>query len=171
VVSAPTGSALKAATGSGVPVRLIEQLGSQLSRGFVGLLHLTVSRPLRHDTDIAALRRRYETFDARHVRVDASVPAEWISVPETRPDRTLLLLHGGSFAFRFPNTYAAFAARLCRHFQARAMVPDYRMIPEHRVVHALESIQVDEQQHNVAAMTSSAFDRPMQMGRNQQAIR
>lgn len=80
--------------------------------------------------------------DARHVRVDprvrrtkvdcAGVPAEWISVPETRPGRTLLLLlHGGSFAFRFPNTHAAFAARLCRRLQARALIPDYRLIPEH----------------------------------------
>ena len=58
------------------------------------------------------------------------VAAEWVSVPESRPDRTLLYLHGGSFAFRFPNTHAAFAARMCRLLGARALVPDYRLAPD-----------------------------------------
>lgn len=125
-----------------MPLRRIDGPGSLLGRSLRRFLHLAFGRPLRHDADIAALRRRYETLDARHVRLDprvrrtavdcAGVPAEWISVPETRPGRTLLLLHGGSFAFRFPNTHAAFAARLCRRLQARALIPDYRLIPEHR---------------------------------------
>ncbi len=125
-----------------VPMRLINGPGSLTTRSFRRLLHLLVDRPLRPDADIAALRRRYQAFDARHVRLDPAVrriavdcngvPAEWISVPETQPGRTLLLLHGGSFAFRFPNTHAAFAARLCRRLQARALIPDYRLIPEHR---------------------------------------
>ena len=123
------------------PVHVIEGRGSLRSRGLASLARLLFRRPLRHDTDIAALRRRYEAMDARHVpiardvrRVSVScdgVAAEWISVPEARPGRTLLVLHGGSFAFRFPNTYAAFAARLCRRFGARALIPDYRLTPEH----------------------------------------
>jgi epsilon-lactone hydrolase len=97
-------------------------------------------RPLPQDPDLAALRRRYEVLDARHFAVDAAVrrepvqchgvAAEWISVPESRPGRTLLYFHGGSFAFRFPNTHAAFAARLCRRLGARALIPDYRLAPE-----------------------------------------
>jgi len=130
------------AEGAGAsPVRVIEGRGSLRSRGLASLARLLFRRPLRQDTDIAALRRRYEAMDARHVpvardvrRVRVScdgVAAEWISVPETRPGRTLLVLHGGSFAFRFPNTYAAFAARLCRRLGARALIPDYRLTPEH----------------------------------------
>jgi acetyl esterase/lipase len=152
-VEAPAriGSALTAATVGALPVRLIERPGSLLSRSFAALLQLTVGRPLRHDIDILALRQRYQALDARHVRVDASVrrvpvdcagvAAEWISVPESRPGRTLLLLHGGSFAFRFPNIYAAFAARLCRRFQARALLPDYRLVPEHRFPAAPDDCQ------------------------------
>lgn len=123
------------------PVRLIDTRSSLRSRGLGGLLRLLCSKPLRHDTDIAVLRQRYAALDARHITLARSVqrtpvdcngvPAEWISVPETRPGRTLLVLHGGSFAFRFPNTYAAFAARLCRRFEARALLPDYRLLPEH----------------------------------------
>ena len=123
------------------PVRLIDRPGSLRSRALVRLLRWLANKPLRHNDDIAALRRRYEAIDARHVPVARTVrrepvhcngvPAEWISVPETRPGRTLLLLHGGSFAFRFPNVYAAFAARLCRSLEARALIPDYRLVPEH----------------------------------------
>ena len=122
-------------------VRLIEGRSSWRTRALNALLLLTSRAPLRKDTDFAALRRRYEALDARHFTVDPlavrettvcdGVPSEWINVPESRPGRTLLYLHGGSFAFRFPNAYAAFAARLCRRLGARALIPDYRLAPEH----------------------------------------
>lgn len=105
------------------------------------MLRLASPRPLRQDADLLAMRRRYEALDARHAPVVPGmlrepvqcdgVAAEWISVPESRLDRTLLYLHGGSFAFRFPNTHAAFAARMCRLLGARALLPDYRLAPEH----------------------------------------
>jgi acetyl esterase/lipase len=91
--------------------------------------------------DVVALRRRYEKLDARQFKVNppverthvecGGVPGEWITAPETRAERVLLYLHGGSFAFRFPNAHAAFAARLCRRLHARALIPDYRLAPEH----------------------------------------
>ena len=121
-------------------IRIIEGRSSWRSRALSTLLRVASSRRLQQDADIRALRRRYEVLDARHapavpgmvresVQCDG-VSAEWISVPESRPDRILLYLHGGSFAFRFPSTHAAFAARLCRLLGARALVPDYRLAPE-----------------------------------------
>lgn len=122
-------------------VRVIEGPSSWRSRALSALLRLMSRSPLLQGTDIPALRRRYEAIEARHFPVDQwvvrdpvdcdGVRAEWISVPESRPGRVLLYLHGGSFAFRFPNIYAAFAARLCRRFGARALIPDYRLAPEH----------------------------------------
>ena len=122
-------------------VRVIEGRGSWRIRALTALLRLMSRSPLHLDTDIPALRRRYEEIEARHFPVDKwvvrdpidcdGVPAAWVSVPESRPGRVLFYLHGGSFAFRFPNTYASFAARLCRRFGARALVPDYRLAPEH----------------------------------------
>ena len=122
-------------------VRVIEGRGSWRSRALSALLRLTSRRTLLQDTDIPALRRRYEGIEARHFPVESwvlrdpvdcdGVSAEWVGVPNTRPGRVLLYLHGGSFAFRFPNIYAAFAARLCRRFEARALIPDYRLAPEH----------------------------------------
>ena len=120
---------------------VIEGPGSWRSRALNTLLRVMLRSPLRHDADIPAIRRRYEEIDARHFPVEDwvvrtpvdcdGVPAEWVSVPESRPERVLFYLHGGSFAFRFPNSHAGFAARLCRRLGARALIPDYRLAPEH----------------------------------------
>lgn len=123
-------------------VRMIEGRGSWRNLALNSMLRLTLGKPLRHNVDVVGMRRRYEALDARHFQVDrlavrepvdcAGVAAEWIRVPETLPGRTLLYLHGGSFAFRFPNAHAAFAARLCRRLGAQALMPDYRLAPEHQ---------------------------------------
>jgi len=121
--------------------REIEIRPSWRTHALNALLRLTMGAPLTHDSDVAALRRRYEKLDARQFKVGpevgrtpvecGGVPGEWIAVPETRTERVVLYLHGGSFAFRFPNAHAALAARLCRRLRARAFVPDYRLAPEH----------------------------------------
>jgi len=111
------------------------------SRAYSAALRLMLRTRVTPDTDIAALRRQFEKLDARRVVLDRSVertkvlcgqvPGEWLSVPESRPERVLLYLRGGSFAFRFPNAHAALVARLCRRLHARALIPDYRLAPEH----------------------------------------
>jgi acetyl esterase/lipase len=121
--------------------RTIARRPSLRSVALNALLWMTMRRRLTHDADVVALRRQYERLDARKFRLDAdvrrtpvecgAVPAEWITVPESRPERVLLYLHGGSFAFRFPNAHAALAARMCRRLGARALIPDYRLAPEH----------------------------------------
>jgi epsilon-lactone hydrolase len=123
------------------PVRTINGTPSWRSRALGAFVRLALREPLDSDADITLLRQRYEAIDARFFQPDRSVvrervecngvPAEWISVPQTRPGRVVFYLHGGSFAFRFPNAHAAFAARLCRRLGARALIPDYRLAPEH----------------------------------------
>lgn len=127
--------------GSAAHIRLIEGPASWRSRALSSLLRAASHRPLRQNVDLLSLRQRCEAIDARlaptvpgMVRETVQcggVSAEWISVPESRPDRTLLYLHGGSFAFRFPHTHAALAARMCRLLGARVLLPDYRLAPEH----------------------------------------
>jgi monoterpene epsilon-lactone hydrolase len=119
----------------------IEGNGSWRTRALNLALRLSSTSTLNSDADVAALRDRYERLDARCFPLHRSVrrepvdcdgvPAQWVSVPQSLPGRTLLYLHGGSFAFRFPNAQTAFAARLCRQLRASALVPDYRLAPEH----------------------------------------
>ena len=121
--------------------RRVEIRPSLSTKALNALLRLGARQRLTPETDVAALRGRFEKLDARHFRTSreveritvewGGVAAEWIAVPESRPDRLLLLLHGGSFAFRFPNAHAGLAARLCRLLGARALIPDYRLAPEH----------------------------------------
>lgn len=90
--------------------------------------------------DIAVMRRKQERIDTRFGRVDPvvrrtaadcdGVAAEWIDVPESRPDRVILYLHGGGFMLRFPQTHAAMVGRWCRRLGARALMVDYRLAPE-----------------------------------------
>ena len=121
--------------------RLIEHRPSWRTRALNALLKITLRKGLSLDADVPALRRYYESLDARYFKVEpdvrrvavdcAGVFAEWVSVPQTRAGRVILYLHGGSFAFRYPNAHAALAARLCRRLGAQALIPDYRLAPEH----------------------------------------
>lgn len=126
----------------GVAVRYVDVPGGTLRRW---LLHLLLRLTSKHShvglDPIERLRQHNARFDARlggsgdaqrrPVQAGA-VACEWIEVPASRTDRTLLYLHGGAFALRLPNTHAALAARWCRRLQARALMVDYRLAPEHR---------------------------------------
>lgn len=128
--------------------REIEVKPSLRSQALNALLRVTLGRALTDDDDVVALRRNYERLDARKFRIAApversptlmgGVPGEWIVAPESRPERVILYLHGGSFAFRFPNAHASLAGRLCRPLRARALIPDYRLTPEHPFPAAVE---------------------------------
>jgi monoterpene epsilon-lactone hydrolase len=129
--------------------RRIAHRGGGLRRWWLhAMLRLTVKRMKVLDVDIAALRAHHAGLDARFGRVDPTVRqspadcrgvrAEWIDVPETRPDRVLLYFHGGAFMFRFPATHASMVARWCRPLAARTLMVDYPLAPEHPYPAAVE---------------------------------
>ncbi len=77
--------------------------------------------------------------DVTHESVDAGgVPAEWVSVPESRADRVILYLHGGGYVIGSLNTHRELASRIARATHARALVIDYRLAPEHPFPAAVE---------------------------------
>ena len=128
--------------------REIEVKPSLRSQALNAFLRVTLGRPLTDDDDVIALRRHYEKLDARQFRVapplersptlTGGVPGEWVQAPESRVERVLLYLHGGSFAYRFPNAHASLAGRLARPLRARVLLPDYRLAPEHPFPAAVE---------------------------------
>jgi acetyl esterase/lipase len=98
-------------------------------------------KPLTFEAfDVAKARCTVATVDrvlgggfgvARSPADAGGMPAEWIASGDPAPGRTILYLHGGGFLFRMPRTHAGLVARLARLLRARALVPDYRLVPEH----------------------------------------
>jgi len=61
----------------------------------------------------------------------AGTPALSVVARGVSPERTVLYLHGGGFTFHLPRSYTRFAALLSRQLDARVLVPEYRLAPEH----------------------------------------
>ncbi len=123
--------------------RVVAHRGGVLRRWWTHLmLRLTAKRMAILGADIATLRAQQVAYDQqfarpdpamRRTRVDCGgVAAEWIEVPESRPDRVLFYVHGGAFIFSYPDTHACLVARWCRALGMRALMVDYRLAPEHR---------------------------------------
>ncbi len=68
----------------------------------------------------------------------AGVPAALIDVRESRPDYTVLFLHGGAYTIGSFRNYGHFTWRIARAARARVLAIDYRLSPEHPFPAALE---------------------------------
>ena len=110
------------------------------TRALNTLLRLTMRRRITQESDVSALRREYEEIDARYFQVAPDVPhagrLRWragrVDHFAGQPARARHALPAWwIFASRFPNAHAALVSRLCRRLGARALLPDYRLAPEH----------------------------------------
>jgi len=111
---------------------------SRLLNGFFR----TVVRPrLRARADVTQLRDFIARMDVKlarpmpnqqSIRIElGGVPCERFELATSKPDRVLLHLHGGGFAFHAPKIFAGFLGRLANQFGATAYLPGYRLAPEH----------------------------------------
>jgi monoterpene epsilon-lactone hydrolase len=66
------------------------------------------------------------------------VPAEWIVPPGVETDAVLLYLHGGGYAAGSLATHRLTAAQLAQAAGVKALLPAYRLAPEHRFPAAVE---------------------------------
>ncbi len=66
------------------------------------------------------------------------VPAMWVKGFETPKGPLILYLHGGGYGMGAPRTHRSLSAYLARAAGAKALVPDYRLAPEHPFPAALE---------------------------------
>ncbi|SDU30154.1 Acetyl esterase/lipase [Pseudomonas pohangensis] len=106
------------------------------------LFRLAAKGNLRLGMNIQKMRRQQEALDVRMTPADFSTrrraaetdefQAEWVEAPDLQPQRVILYLHGGAFMFRFPRTHARLAGDWCKALNARALMVDYRLAPEHR---------------------------------------
>lgn len=116
-------------------------------------LALRIAMKWRHGLkiDIAVLRRRLARMNRYAARKSLGVrresaactefAAEWLTPDDCTPGRVLLYLHGGAFVARSPDLYAAMVAPWCRALNARALMVDYRLAPEHPYPAAIDDCQ------------------------------
>jgi len=64
--------------------------------------------------------------------------AEWVEPAGGEPGRSILYLHGGGYVMGSINTHRGLAGRIALAAQARLLVIDYRLAPEHPYPAALE---------------------------------
>lgn len=105
------------------------------------MLRMTLKRVSPTAVGIEGVRRIVAQLDKRLGRPDRQasisrqpweqVLLEWLDVPQSRPDRVFLYLHGGAFALRLPTLQTSMVARWCKALGARALMPRYRLAPEH----------------------------------------
>lgn len=109
------------------------------------LLRVLTARPLDPKIDPRAFRKKFDQIavrlsgkikgvDVEKCDVDG-IPGEWLwpkgSDRNTGDIGTLLYLHGGGYILGSPNTHRAMVSSLVRNTNARALLIDYRLAPEH----------------------------------------
>ncbi len=99
-------------------MRLIEQRRRSIAR-------MTGWNPLPKET-------RLEMIDAD------GVPAAWVQREGARQDHVVLYLHGGGYVVGSIRTHQTLAAYLSRAADARVLLIDYRLAPEHPFPAAVE---------------------------------
>lgn len=108
--------AVRAMGGTGVPT--IEELRAQAQAG-------SGMNPVPEDVVATA--------------VDADgVACEWVAAPNSRDDRAVIHFHGGGYAVGTAASSRHFAARVAAAAEARVLVVDYRLAPEHPYPAALD---------------------------------
>ena len=90
--------------------------------------------------DVAEKRTQYDRAERvfktpADVRVEplegAGVPGEWLVPPGARTDAAVLYLHGGGYVIGSPRSHRHVAAAIASAAGVAAMLPDYRLAPEH----------------------------------------
>ena len=91
---------------------------------------------MRQDFDVLADAAPPDT--AVSAVVCGDLPAEWVAPVGARLGPVLLYLHGGGFRIGSPRSHRGLAASLAAATCCRALVPEYRLAPEHRFPAPLE---------------------------------
>src|SRR3954470_19014887 len=66
------------------------------------------------------------------------VPALFVAMPQSRPDRHILFLHGGGYVTGTPDLYVHLLWRIAAAAEARVVAVQYRLAPEHPFPAALD---------------------------------
>lgn len=100
-----------------------------------------------HSQDVVKTRKKLDSVSrllrsARDVRVEPTkaggLYAEWLK-PENAPDdKVLLYLHGGAYVLGSCASHRPMVSHIARAARINALLPEYRLAPEHRFPSAIE---------------------------------
>ncbi|MEM9735786.1 MAG: alpha/beta hydrolase fold domain-containing protein, partial [Pseudomonadota bacterium] len=107
------------------------------------LSRIATPQDLRHrferDAKLLLRPERGARFEAVELPGGAGpIQALWTEASAPREERVILYLHGGAYLVGSPQTHRAIAAALAKEAGARALLPDYRLAPEHPFPAAVE---------------------------------
>lgn len=89
------------------------------------------------------LMRDLDANDPRYDDEDAVfMPAEWVVPSGADPSFRLVYLHGGGYVAGSPRTHRGLVTRIAKATGCVALVPDYRLAPEHRFPAALDDARL-----------------------------
>lgn len=93
------------------------------------------TRGAREEIDSLSAGRVYPCeFTATNAN---GVAAEWVTAPDSNPDRRLLYIHGGGFKFGSPKSHRTNTSNFAELTGCAVLSIDYRMLPEHRLKDAI----------------------------------
>jgi len=100
------------------------------------------------DLPVEVRRRRIDSAARRAIRVPRGVclktvsangvPSDWLEPDEAIPGQAILYLHGGAYVICSPSTHRGLAGHIAQASQSRALLIDYRLVPEHPFPAALD---------------------------------
>jgi acetyl esterase/lipase len=70
----------------------------------------------------------------------ADVPVEWVHAPQANSQHLIVYLHGGAYCAKTPMMHHGVGAQLAIFAQARVLIVDYRLAPEHPYPAAIEDV-------------------------------
>ena len=121
----------------------LESRGLDVAQVRGALELLSAPTPLGLDVREVDLMRDIDPDDPRYEDEDAVfLPAEWIVPTGADPDVRLVYLHGGGYVAGSPRTHRGMVSRIAKAARCVALVPDYRLAPEHPFPAALEDAQL-----------------------------
>ena len=118
----------------------VNETVSWQSKATVLVMRSFIKKSLGKAQDITKLRKFVAKIDnnskkitseleTKEIHVDG-IPCRWIAAP-SKSHRVILYLHGGGFCINLPKIYQYFVTQLCQQLDANALIPDYRLAPEH----------------------------------------
>ncbi|MFQ5439056.1 MAG: alpha/beta hydrolase [Paracoccaceae bacterium] len=117
----------------------------RLPRGAINLfLRHIEKRHLARETDVLRVRRRldlqalcffrdppFATYLRERIDNELHLNATWVAANIPRKRGVILYFHGGGYVMGTPISHRAMLARLSELTGLRALLPDYRLAPEH----------------------------------------